>query len=155
MNLTDIYTLLTSLALSPVYPDNLPEDATFPCLIYSEMSDESDHTLDQTPVGTATAEIKLEIVSPDASQANKVATQYKAALDGYRGTNGQTFSRWSMQHESTESINYPDGGDTWMSVKQQEYDVRHNSPANAVSSGSQWQQETASGFSRGFSKGFA
>jgi hypothetical protein len=76
---------LVDLVGSRVWPNVLPEDPDFPAVVYQRISTARVHTHDSAG-GLATTRIQFTCYGTSGDQAEEVADQVRAALDGLRGT---------------------------------------------------------------------
>lgn len=68
-----------------IYPGIIPESIAYPAVRYSELSQVFDETKDG-PIATGEHSFEVHIYSLEYSQAQRIATAIKSALDWYTGT---------------------------------------------------------------------
>jgi hypothetical protein len=67
------------------WPVMIPQDATYPLILYTRISGERDHVL-QGPSGMAHPRFQLDAFAETYTGAKALANAIREALDGYRGT---------------------------------------------------------------------
>ena len=87
-----------------VYPDTIPENATFPCIVYALTGSKHEHYLNGSPVPISTAEIKVEIAGFDSATLDQLAKAVKLVLNGFRGFIGNTLSGTTLDELSTMTL---------------------------------------------------
>lgn len=69
------------------YPVTIPQDPTYPLIIYAKISGMRDHVL-QGPSGLANPRFQIEAWATTYSAAKDLAAAMRGALNNYRGTVG-------------------------------------------------------------------
>lgn len=83
---------LTAIVGSRIYPHHLPDDATFPALVFRQVSSKPDYSHDGDSE-LDTARIQFDAYGTTKAQAVQVSTQVRALLSGrsYRPTIQSSF----------------------------------------------------------------
>jgi len=82
---------LTALIADRVYPEQAKiADKTFPLAVYKVENVSGTHTYDGTVNNLRSAHLVIACIAPDYADADAVATQFLASLDGTQGTWGST-----------------------------------------------------------------
>lgn len=103
-----IYSLLsndvtvTGLVSTRIYPNQLPNQATYPAIIYSQVSEEFDSSKDG-PIPTGIFTYQFDIYASTYPAAQNIANAIKSTLDWYTGTvAGKNVSRIKKGDESDD-----------------------------------------------------
>jgi hypothetical protein len=116
---------LTALIGGRFFPDLLEDDATLPAVVYLNISDVKDHTLDgqlalESPV------IQFTAYATTKSAAKAVAAQLKTALSDYHGTlSGITVQYIKLLNELS-SVDTSADGMVKVWTTDLEYEVNYN-----------------------------
>ena len=85
-----------------VYPGYVPQDPTYPLIVYMKVTGERDHHV-QGPSGFAHPRFQVEAWAETYAAAKALANAIRAKLDGYTGTTGTVKIR-STLIESEQDI---------------------------------------------------
>ena len=103
------YVGLTALISTRLYPDELPQGATLPAVIYIKISDVKNHTLTEQD-DLERPYIQFTAFALTKAAARGVANQLKAALVDYMGTlSGVEIQKIELQNEMSNLEKSGDG----------------------------------------------
>ena len=80
---------VTGLVVARMSPMRLPQNPTFPALVYTQISGPRDRNL-SGPSGRVVARFQIDCWAKTYLQAQSLADAVRARLDGYQGTMGAT-----------------------------------------------------------------
>ena len=93
---------VTGLVGTRIYPNTLPNQSTYPAVIYSQVTEEFDPSKDG-PVPTGVFQYQLDIYADTYPTAQNISNAVKSVLDWYTGSvGGQTISRIRKGDESDD-----------------------------------------------------
>lgn len=76
---------LSALVGSRIYPNIIPQNSTYPCIIYGRVAAEHFHCMEGSS-GLVAETYQIDIFATSKSSAEAIAEQVRLALQGYRGT---------------------------------------------------------------------
>lgn len=103
-------TPVSDLVSTRIYPDALPQDATLPCIVYTVISDTSEHHL-TAAAGIGFALVQVDCFAATRLSATAVSEAVRGEMDGYRGAMGSETVR--VCHLTNRFFEYgvPEAGD--------------------------------------------
>lgn len=98
------YTALTTYCSNRIYPDFLPQSPKYPCVSYSQISEEEVDTIEQ-PNTLIAPTMQFDCFATAASTAEAMSKQIRAAFKSYSGQMGGTAGVTVSGIEKISSLN--------------------------------------------------
>jgi len=90
-----------------VYPIYAPQNATYPCITYSRISTNKEHTVTGS-IGFAETTFQLNIIAEDYTTSRELADAVRLLLDGYKGSDAYTDKIGGIFIDNDTDIYYDD-----------------------------------------------